>query len=114
MPTYPYECPACQFEFEVVKPVADIDQQETCLKCGAVSNRYIGRTHFYGASDWKGAEFDPSLGCVVRSNKHRRELAKRRGMVEIGNEKPETIHREMESSRAHREEMSWRQVDKEA
>lgn len=48
--------------------------------------RLISRTHFYGASDWDDVQFNPGLGVVTKNAKHRAQIAKERGLTEIGNE----------------------------
>lgn len=89
---YPYRCPKCENLFEIIKSVADIDREEFCEKCGTISERYISRTHFFGASDWHGDEFNPGLGCVVKNNQHKKQILKARGLEEIGSEPTENIH----------------------
>jgi putative FmdB family regulatory protein len=108
---YPYRCGQCACEFEVVKPLAEIDRLERCTGCGSEETaRYIARTHFYGASDWDRAEFNPGLGCVVRNRFHRAELARRQGLVEVGNEPVENLHKMAEAERSRRHEESWARV----
>jgi hypothetical protein len=48
------------------------------------------------------AEYYPSLGTVVKSKKHRKELIKRNGLIEVGNEKPATVHSEMKRQYDHK------------
>jgi putative FmdB family regulatory protein len=83
---YPYRCPSCSKEFEVVKSVRDIDVVEYCPQCADIGVRYISRTSFFGASDWDKQEYNVGLGCVTKNSKHRDKIAKERGLVEIGNE----------------------------
>jgi len=89
---YPYHC-ECGHDFEVYKPVGDIENQEMCPKCNAVAMRVIARKgHFYGAKV-EDAEYCPAMGCVVKNQKHRRQLARDRGMVEVGNDSGEYFKR---------------------
>lgn len=83
---YPYRCQACKYEFDVVKSVKEIDNEERCEKCDSLADRYISRTYFYGASDWNTAEFNPGLGCVTFGSKDRAKKAKERGLEEVGND----------------------------
>jgi putative FmdB family regulatory protein len=106
---YPYRCSDCSFEFDVVKSLKDIDQVEHCEKCGAVANRFIARTHFYGARV-EDAEFNPGLGCVVKNRKHRESIARDRGLVEVGNEDCEKTFQRFEQDRERRIEKSWDEV----
>lgn len=112
MPAYPYRCsdPACGHTFEVCKPLAQINDTERCEKCKAPAERYISRTHFYGASDWDKAEFNPGLGCVTKNAKHRREIAKRMGLEEAGNTPASDIIKHADQSRNRRIEEGWQRV----
>ncbi len=104
---YPYACPKCSNDFEVYKSVKDIDLEEKCPKCDTISSRYISRTHFYGAGGWDAAEFNPGLGCVVKNKKHREQICKDRGLIELGNEKPETIHKYCDAIRKEKNEKAY-------
>ena len=86
MPVYPYRCTSCSHEHDVAKSVRQIDDPEYCPKCQANSRRYLVAVNFNGASDWDKAEFNPGLGCVVKNSKHREQIAKQRGLIEVGNE----------------------------
>lgn len=108
---YPYQCKACDHAFEVIKPIAAIDNPESCPKCSSPdSQRYIARTHFYGASDWDRAEYNPAFGKIVRNAQHRKELAKRHGMEEVGNEPVESLHKHYDTERERRIDESWAKV----
>lgn len=107
---YPYEC-ICGHDFEVIKSIADIDNQEICPKCSSKEvTRYISRTHFYGASDWDKAEFNPGLGQVVRNGLHRKELCKRMGLEEVGSEPVKNIHNRDESERVRASTERWQKA----
>jgi putative FmdB family regulatory protein len=112
MPSYPYRCITCQHPFEIVKRVAEIDNPESCPECGNPADRYISRTHFYGAGDWDKAEWNPGLGCVTKGARHRKEMARQRGMEEVGNDyrSPDTLHVEKERSREEKRERAWAEV----
>ena len=85
--TYEYACGACKFRFDVIKSYKDIDRNENCPGCGefAVREFVPTRVHIHGAKV-EHAEYNPALGCVVRDKKHRSEICKERGLVEIGND----------------------------
>lgn len=83
---YGYQCTACNTEWEVIKPVAEIDSPETCEKCGALGKRQIsGGQHIIGAKV-QDPYFSHALGEVVKNDAHARKIAKQKGMIEIGNE----------------------------
>jgi hypothetical protein len=112
MPAYPYRCsdPSCDHCFEVVKCIADIDLPEVCETCKAPATRYIGRTHFYGASDWDRAHFNVGLGCECRSHKHASQIARSRGLEECGNTSPESIVKDADKTRQRRIDERWASV----
>lgn len=100
---YPYECGACKHIFEVIKSVRDIDLEESCPQCGVISIRTIARSQaFYGANDWDTRHYNPALGMVVRSNKEAEKIAREKGMVEVGTESLEKIHKKFDSEREKR------------
>lgn len=96
MPTYPYRCENGH-ETEIVKAMSEIDRAEVCEHCAAPAERYISRTHFYGAGDWNRPEFNPGLGCITKSWKHARQIAKSRGLEEVGTTSTDQIHHEAEA-----------------
>lgn len=97
---YPHECSVCKEYFEVIKSLKDFDNPEYCPKCGMVGIRTIAhRQSFFGAADWDTRHYNPALGMVVRSNKEAQKIARERGMVEIGNENLEKIHRTFDADR---------------
>lgn len=100
MPHYPYECPECDFDFEITKSVKEIDDPEHCPACNSIAERYIAKTGgFIGASDWDTAHYNPAFGKVMKSNAEARKEAKRLGMEEVGNEPVEKIHKKFDCDR---------------
>ena len=100
---YPYECTSCGEEFEVIKSYRHIDDDEHCEICDGIGKRLIAqRQSFSGESDWDNVHYNPALGEVVRSNKHASKLARERGMIEIGDEPVENIHKKFDSERDHK------------
>ncbi len=41
MPVYLYRCPTCNAQRDIVKKLAEIDNEENCLRCGFAMNRQI-------------------------------------------------------------------------
>ncbi len=103
---YPYECPNCKHTFEVVKSVKDIDNIEHCIKCDTISNRYIAKTHFYGASDWD-TKWNPGLGRYTQSSQHKKKLCQELNVEEVGNESPESLHKQAESTNKQILDQNW-------
>lgn len=106
MPTYPYKCQSCGEDSEVVKKMRDASREEVCSKCSIVLTRVWTSFQIMGAKV-EYAEFNPGLGCVVKNSRERNEIAKRHGLIEVGNETPETIYRETVVNREKEREKEW-------
>ena len=96
---YEYNCPGCGVKFEVIKHHTRHRDAETCHHCGVVADRRISAPML---NKQEHAEFNHGLGCVVRDKKHREEICKQRGLIEIGNEKTEKT-----DNQTHEKILSW-------
>lgn len=109
MPYYEYECPKCNLRFDVVKAMSQYDRPELC-ECGSEASRQMplpSKVHA-SAGDWNRVEFNPALGQWTKSWKHGRQIAKEKGLIEIGNEKTETIHKHFDTAREEKREQRYR------
>ena len=91
---YEYECKE-HGVFEVLKSMDEAGKDEPCPTCQVIGSRLWNNRGGFTGEKVEHAEWNPALGCVIKNKKHRAEVAERKGLVEIGNEKPDTIHREM-------------------
>lgn len=109
MPTYEYDCEKCQLQYDIIKSIKVYDGKDQCPTCGNIGQRIFKPVLFYntGVQD---AEFNIGLGKVTKNAKHREELAKKMGMIEIGNEKPEVIHKKFDNDRSEKLKKSWDEV----
>jgi hypothetical protein len=84
---YPYFCFKCNEETEVEKPLSDLNRPEIC-DCGQKMARMISeKVSFKGEKVGENQSYyHPALGCEVRSEAHARQIAKSKGLVEVGNE----------------------------
>jgi len=41
MPTYEYWCPKCNKEFEIKKPMSDLDKPASCPNCGTKGEKLV-------------------------------------------------------------------------
>lgn len=103
---YPYKCPGCNKETDIIKSVKEIDNKEACSYCDTIMTRLVvGGVGFTGEKV-EDAEFNPGLGCVTKNKKHRAEIAKSMGLVEVGNEDmgkiTDTMNKEREKKLASR------------
>lgn len=99
---YEYECTECEHRFEKVKHHSKYKEDDECPKCQSVAKKIVS---LFNAPVMERAEFNHAFGQVVKSKKHRKELAKRHGMIEVGTEKTENIHKE--TKKTHDKIMSW-------
>lgn len=109
---YPYRCKTCGHDFEIICKVSEYQAEVPCKGegCEATAKRYYTPHHVMGADDWNNTEYNPGLGCVTRNRKHAREIAKSRGLIEVGNEKTESIHKEFDKKRADKRKERWDSV----
>ena len=110
---YEYLCEStdCERYFEVVKTVAEMPNPEVCPDCGSPAKKLFSVPMISpSASDWGKEEYNPGLGMVIKNARHRKEMAKRKGVEEIGNEKPETVHKHCAEIQADKRKKSWDSV----
>lgn len=114
MPTYPHRCVSCSREWDVQCRVADRDEPQRCPACDAVGDRQltVPQIDKVAAGSWNQASYNPALGCWTDSWKHGRQIAKSRGMVEVGDEPPEKIHARAEKQREETREQRWKDADR--
>lgn len=111
MPTYDWLCEKCELEVEEIQSIKEYTGKKACVQCGGQMARIFSRCSFYhtGASV-KDAYKCPALGQVIKSDQHRKELSRKLGVEEIGNEKPETIHKHFDSIRAEKRKKIFEDV----
>jgi hypothetical protein len=101
---YNYECDKCNVSFDVIKPVNLYNRPEPCT-CGEIARKTFSISR--PIIDKTSNEYNPALGTVVKNKAHKQELMKQRGLIEVGNEKPETIHKEMNKTLKHKQDKIW-------
>ena len=97
---YLYHCEKCNADVDVWKSVAEFERAEPCPTCGLEMNRKICAPRGFINASVENAEYNPGLGCVVKNRNHRQEICKQRNLIEVGNEKPATIHSEADRTLA--------------
>lgn len=110
---YEYECTKCQCHFDVVKPVKDIDINEFCEKCGNPAERiFVPSKVYFSGEKVTHAEYNPAFGCVIKNKRHRDDLAKERGMIEIGNDfkSSANLHNTQEAKLNEKLKKKWEDV----
>ena len=108
--TYEYTCDQ-HGAVDVTKSVIYIDNPEPCPLCGVVMTRKFvpSRVHF-SKTKVEHAEYNPGLGIVTKSRRHRDEVAKERGLIEIGNESVDKIESNLAKERETRSNEGYTQA----
>lgn len=108
-PTYDWSCG--EHAYEIVTTVAERDTQTTCPTCGKAGARQLTLPRLSNtAGDWNRVEFNHGLGCWTKGHRDAAQKAKARGLVEVGNESPETIHKTQEAVHKANREAVWSDV----
>jgi len=107
MPIYPYEC-SCGENFETWLKISELDAIEihspTCDNILSKSNRKIGLGQTFINEAVEDAEYCEALGQVVKNRNHRRQIAKQKGLIEIGTEPAENIHKHFSEARKQKDD----------
>lgn len=109
-PIYEYNCEKCDQEYEVLKSIKEYKKDDPCPLCGNIGERILSSQIYFTGTKIEDAEYNPGLGVITKSKKHRDELVKRKNLVEIGNENPETVHRLHDKAREEKRKKSWEDV----
>lgn len=110
---YEYRCGKCRDAFDVIKSVAEMEREERCPHCQVPAVRaFAPRAVYFNGAKVEHPEYNPGLGCIVRNSSHRKEIAKQRGLEEVGSEPVENIHKKFEQDRAERVERAWTEADR--
>jgi len=102
---YPYACPNCDRRFDVVKHHSFHKEAEQCPNCETIADRVYGG---HAIKTMFRSEYNPGLGCVVKNDKHKRDLCKEKGLVEVGNESKDSMHKYAEKTLKNN--LSWDNV----
>lgn len=97
---------------DVIKRHTDIDNTETCPKCDTIMKRLIAGGSCFIGEKVEDAEYNPGLGCVTKNKKHRDEIAKSRGLYEVGNEDMGKLSDKMDTERKKKLAGNYDDLDK--
>jgi len=108
--TYQYVCEHCSVCFEVSKKVDQRFGQEFCPMCNHTGKRILFPQHTYlNGTSVQEAEFNPAFGKVIKNKRHRNELAKEKGMMEIGNTSTDSMQKHCDQIMCQNQ--SWDNID---
>lgn len=105
---YEYRCKDCLHNFDVVKPVRDLELTHECPACGFEETvRLFSPKIYISGAKVEDAEYNPGLGCVIKNKNHRAEVAKQKDLIEVGNESTNTLHRETVEKKQIQKQKEW-------
>ena len=106
-PTYDFGCD--KHRWEVVCKIAERENEHRCPACGAVGTQLPAAPNIDkgAAGSWNQQSYNPALGCWTKSWKHGREIAKARGLEEVGDEPVDKLHDKFEKQRAETRKARW-------
>lgn len=87
-----------------------MEVNETCPKCGEFAVRQFVPSKLYiNGAKVTHPEFNPGLGCVVRNKRHKEDLMKAKGVVEVGNDfkSGEKMNQHFDAARAEKHRKGW-------
>jgi len=85
---YTYECTSCGYIHDENRALIDYKSQGWCRLCGKQVRKILSPNSTSGRS-FLGigiGEFNPGLGCVVKSKRHLKDILRRENLIEVGNE----------------------------
>lgn len=89
-----------------MKSMKEASNVEHCESCNGEMERIFVAPHIVGASV-QNAEFNYGLGQVINNKAHRAEVAKRKGLIEVGNENPDNMAKKAAQDKKERIDKIW-------
>jgi putative FmdB family regulatory protein len=106
---YQYQCNTCHMDFELTIPASEYNDPAGCPKCFGNGIKLFTPFLFSGSRP-QHAEYNPAFGKVIKNSYHRKEEAKKRDWIEIGNEKVHNIENDFARAREDKWKRSWAEV----
>lgn len=107
MPTYEYMCDDCEIITEIDKSMKLASRNEACGTCGRQGRRLYSSQITLAGTAVQHAEYNPAFGKVIKNKRERDELAKKHGLIEVGNESVEKLHKHFDDARAAKLKKRW-------
>jgi putative FmdB family regulatory protein len=111
--TYEFSCQKCELVFDRILTVDERNRPQSCPDCGAPADRNFTPSRvFLSGTKVEHAEYNPGLGCVVKNKRHREEICKRKGLIEVGNDfgSGDKMQAKYDADRAEKRKRSWDEV----
>lgn len=113
MPTYGWKCDE-HGPWDVCVPIADRDNPQPCPSCGVHGTKQLSAPNIdrVASGAWNQQSYNPGLGCWTKSWKHGREIAKARGMEEVGDEPADKLLKAADKKREETRQERWAEADR--
>ena len=102
---YPYQCTSCNLSFDVIKSAKFYKTLEYCPDCNSKGQRVFTPPQI--SVDKTQPEYNPAFGKVIKNKRHRKYEADKRGMIEVGNEKPDILQKDADNTLEHKKNKRW-------
>lgn len=114
---FKYLCPKCEAISFILKETRDTEREESCTGCKnplTLENRVVENSrrainNLIVGAKVEDAEYNPGLGVVTKSKRHREEVARQIGAVEIGNDykSSDAMSKEFDKKREDKINKNW-------
>lgn len=103
-----YEYSHC-VRWDVPKPISALDEPEPCPICKVYGERQLALPAPVSttAGDWNRVEYNHGLGQWTKSWKHGRQIAKAKGLEEVGNESAVKVGEQFARAREEKHAALW-------
>ncbi len=108
---YVYKCTKCFKKHEVIKRVSEYKKDEHCPTCNSKSDMFYTPPNL--TIDKTVPSFNPALGKVIKNKRELKYEIDKNDLVEVGNEKTQVIHKEMDKTKEHKKAVRWENALKE-
>lgn len=86
---YVYSCNGCGGKFDIIKPVGDYNRPEFCPTSHVTMTRaFAPQIVYLSGTEVQERAWNPAFGQALTRNEAK-QIAKDKGMIEVGNERPE-------------------------
>lgn len=108
---YDFHCNQCEVTTEVEKSVDKYNEVGYCIYCGSVVSRLLPTRFYFHGGKRVDPYYDQGLGCVVKDTKHRDQIAKSKGVTEVGNESMDKFSKKLKTEKDKKWAHGWDKID---
>jgi hypothetical protein len=93
----------------MIRGVSERDDPAQCSECQVLADRKFSPIVYFNNTSVENAEYNPGLGQVVKNRHHKKELCKKLGVQEVGNDfkSSKTMQTHYDTVREDKLEKRW-------